>query len=626
MQTQARIPVPIPPILPPPLNAWADPLGPALRKLLMPSEVLDSLEEARQSGTGMRFVQRLLDCLEIRFLVSAADVERIPARGPAVVVANHPYGILDGLVLIVVLGRARPDFRILANSWLRWIGELREQLILVNPFETGMASLDNRASLRHAVSLLSGGGLLAAFPAGEVAHLDWREHSVTDCPWKSTAVRLALRTRSPIVPVFFEGTNSLPFQVSGLLHPGLRTMGLAREFAKMRGKSIRLHVGSPVPYATLAGYGDTEKATEYLRHRTFFLANRTGAAAHSPVFGPPSVRASEPPVREQPFAEEVAALPAECELTGDRNFSVYLAGAPQIPNLLQEIGRCRELAFRKAGEGSGRHLDLDRFDQHYGHLFLWNRADRRLAGAYRLAVTSDVIARFGISGLYSATLFRFHPEFFRRVGPALELGRSFVMPEYQKNYAALLLLWKGITRAVLTRPEAAVLFGAVSISQGYSPVSRSLIAAYLAGRASHQLSSMVAPRRKFRHSAMRDSKIKRLASISPDIEEISLSIADIEGDGKGMPVLIRQYLKAGGRVLGFSRDPDFSNTLDALMLADLRSAPQALLERCMGRTEAQAFLLRAEANHAANTVIDAAANNLATAGGRALDLALRFFF
>jgi putative hemolysin len=588
VQTQARqILIPIPPILPPPLNAWADPLAAALRKLLIPADVLEGLEEARQRGTGTRFVQRLLDCLEIRFLVNSRDVERIPPRGPAVVVANHPYGILDGLVLMVVLGRARPDFKILANSWLRWIGELREQLILVNPFETAVAGLENRASLRQAFSLLFGGGLLAAFPAGEVAHINWREHSVTDPEWKSTAVRLALRTRSPMVPVFFEGANSLPFHVTGLLHPGLRTMGLAREFAKMRGKTIRVHIGSPVPHGTLAGYRDAEQATEYLRHRTFFLANRTGAGL--PHAAAPWIRSSEPPARERLLAEEVAALPADCELAGDRNFSVYLADAPQIPNALQEIGRCRELAFRNVGEGSGRRLDLDRFDEYYRHLFLWNRADGRLAGAYRLAVTSDVVARFGISGLYTSTLFRFHPEFFRRVGPALELGRSFVMPEYQKNYSALLLLWKGIARAVLRRPEAPVLFGAVSISRGYSPVSRSLITAYLTGRATHELGTMVTPRRPFRHAAMRDARIKRLASISPDIEDVSLSIADIEDDGKGMPVLIRQYLKAGGRVLGFSVDPDFSNTLDALMLADLRSAPQALLERCMGRQEAQVF-------------------------------------
>ena len=168
--------------------------------------------------------------------------------------------------------------------------------------------------------------------------------------------------------------------------------------------------------------------------------------------------------------------------------------------MLAEIGRCRELAFRRVGEGTGKHADLDRFDEYYRHLFLWNKTDSRLAGAYRLAVTSDVLPRFGISGLYTSTLFRFHPHFFERIGPAVELGRSFVVPEYQKNYAALLLLWKGITRAVERRPEAPVLFGAVSISPEYRAASRSLMAAYLSDRASHELAGLVAPRKKIPRS------------------------------------------------------------------------------------------------------------------------------
>lgn len=580
--------LPIPPILPPTLHPWAEPLVPALQKLFFPDNVVESVYKARQRGTGARFALGLLESLDIRFTTEDSDLARIPTYGPAVVVANHPYGILEGLILMVVLDRLRSDFKILANSWLRWIEELREHLIPINPFETPAAHLENRVPLRAALTLLARGGLLAAFPAGEVAHLDWKEHSVTDPPWKASAARLALRSRCAAVPVFFEGANSVPFQVAGLLHPGLRTISLAREFAKMRGKIIRLRIGSPVPYAALAGYRHADQATAYLRYRTFFLANRSNSVL---AIGPSArqIALAAPPALEQSLSEEIGGLPPQCELTGDRNFTVYLACAPQIPSTLREIGRCREVAFRKVGEGTGRNVDLDRFDEYYQHLFLWSRTDRRLAGAYRLAVTGDVLPRFGISGLYTSTLFRFHPDFFHRIGPAVELGRSFVVAEYQKNYAALMLLWKRITRAVQRRREAPVLFGAVSISPEYSAVSRSLIAAYLADRAGHELARLVAPQKKFRDRALRDPNIKRFVTMAADIEHVSLSISDIEDDGKGVPVLIRQYLKAGGRVLGFSVDASFGNTLDALMLADLRSAPPALLERCMGRQEAEAF-------------------------------------
>jgi putative hemolysin len=431
------------------------------------------------------------------------------------------------------------------------------------------------------------------FPAGEVAHLDWKEHSVTDPQWKTSAARLALHARCVVVPAFFEGANSISFQLAGILHPGLRTMALAREFGRMRGRSVRLRIGSPIRHAMLAGYRNAEEATAYMRSRTFFLSNRSepAPAPFSP-FASPRVRTIAPPGAERLLSGEVAALPAECELAGDRNYSVYLAPASRIPRMLAEIGRCREVAFRKVGEGTGKHADLDRFDEHYQHLFLWNKTDSRLAGAYRLAATSDVLPRFGSPGLYSSTLFRFHPHFFERIGPAVELGRSFVVPEYQKNYAALLLLWKGITRAVGRRPEAPVLFGAVSISPEYRAASRSLMTAYLSDRAAHELTRLVTARREFRDRTPRNQQIKRLAAVAADIEDLSLSIADIEDDGKGVPVLIRQYLKAGGRVLGFSVDPNFSDTLDALILVDLRRAPLALLERCMGRMEAQAFQQR----------------------------------
>ena len=250
------------------------------------------------------------------------------------------------------------------------------------------------------------------------------------------------------------------------------------------------------------------------------------------------------------------------------------------------------LAFRTAGEGTGKETDLDRFDQHYQHLFLWSKNDRRLAGAYRLAVTSDVLPRFGPGGLYTNTLFRFKPPFFERLGPAVELGRSFVLPDYQKNYAPLFLLWKGIIQFVRRRPEAPVLFGAVSISQEYRDASRCLIATYLSDRASHELARLVSPRRTFRDRYRRDPQIKHFASLAANIEDLSLSISDIEDDGKGVPVLIRQYLNMGGRLLGFNVDPSFSHALDALILADLRNAPLALLERCMGRADDKAFPLR----------------------------------
>jgi putative hemolysin len=549
-----------------------------------------SLERAQDSGRGAAFASNFLEALQIRFEVDRADLARIPRQGAALVVANHPFGIVEGLILPVLLGRVRDDYRIVANSILASLGGLRDVLVPVNPFENAQANLENRRPLRACLEWLSRTGLLAMFPAGEVAHLDWTEHSITDPPWKTTAARFALRAQCPVVPVFFEGANSLSFQLTGTIHPRLRTMSLAREFRKLRGRTIRVRIGSPIPHSVLKAYADPDRATEYLRSRTFFLSHRLSTARNAAQ----PVPDSQPPALDLGsltrglLSDEVAALPADCELIRNGEFTVYLASAVQIPRLLLEIGRRRELAFRLVGEGTGRQIDLDWFDDHYYHLFLWNRADGRLAGAYRLALTSEVLDRFGIRGLYTSTLFRYQPQFFERIGPAIELGRSFVSPEYQKSYSPLLLLWKGITRFVQQRPEAAVLFGAVSISRDYRAASRGLMATYLSARATHELARLVAPRVPFR--ATGSTSIRRLASVAANIEDISLSISDIESDGKGIPVLIRQYLKAGGKLLALNVDPNFSDALDALLLADLRTAPPAILERCLGRADAKAFI------------------------------------
>jgi putative hemolysin len=178
-------------------------------------------------------------------------------------------------------------------------------------------------------------------------------------------------------------------------------------------------------------------------------------------------------------------------------------------------------------------------------------------------------------------------------GDALEIGRSFVRPEYQKQYAPLLLLWKSITRYVSAHPECAVLFGAVSISNDYNPVSRSLLAGYLETQMESNLARLIKPRRPYRPKHGAHWHAQAVSRFLQDVEELSAPIVDLERDGKGLPILIKQYMKAGGRVLGFNIDPRFSNVLDVLMMADLRRAPQPILERYMGPEAAAAFLGRA---------------------------------
>lgn len=338
----------------------------------------------------------------------------------------------------------------------------------------------------------------------------------------------------------------------------LRTLCLPRELFKQQGRRIAIRVGRPITPATLRACGSPAAAIGHLRLRTDLLAR--GAAME------PIADAIDPAL----LAADVASLPRERKLCENGELSVWLGSAAELPHVLREIGRLREIAFRSAGEGTDHSRDLDRFDPNYLHLFLWNATTREVAGAYRLAATPDILPRFGPAGLYTSTLFRFDARLFERIGPAIELGRSFVRPEYQKQYAPLLLLWKGIGRYAATRPECGMLFGAVSISNDYRAESRDLMVRMLEQHRADELARLVAGRTPYRASEV-------CAPAEP--EQASKLVASLEPDGKGVPILVKQYLKVGGKVLGFNVDRSFSNTLDALMLVNLREATPALQAR-----------------------------------------------
>jgi len=576
-------------LLPGPLQSLARPLDPALLKLVVPEELVRSYSASRLDGqTAAEFTGCMLQQLQIGYEIEASDRNRIPTTGPALVVANHPFGMLEGLILVDMLERVRADFRIVANGILATTPALHEKVFFVNPFDNASAT-ENGRSLRLSLDWLRRGGMLVMFPAGEVSHLNWGEAPVADPKWNSASARLARKVGCPTVPLFFEGANSLPFQMLGVIHPGLRTLNLARELVKKRSHTIKLRVGTPISAAALKCYPDAESATDYLRARTYLLLNRP---ARQSVLSHPRLQPASASVPKESIAREVDRLSPEQILGSGGEFKVVIAAAHEIPNLLLEIGRCRELTYRAVGEGTGKALDLDEFDRHYRHLILWHTADRRLAGAYRLAATTDVLPSHGVKGLYTNTLFHYAPQFFDRIGPALELGRSFICPEYQKHYSPLLLLWKGIAKYVQRRPECAVLFGAVSISSDYQSLSRSLIVDYLKGHLANELAGLVRPRHGFRRHLPLPKHVKLLGRLIGSVDELSASVQDLELDGKGLPVLIRQYVKVGGQFLGFNVDPHFSNALDALVLADLRVAATPMLERLMGRAGAHAFRSR----------------------------------
>ncbi|MGD9123402.1 MAG: GNAT family N-acyltransferase [Desulfobacterales bacterium] len=564
-------------------------LANAIAERLLALKTLKNVHQDIPAGkNSAEFLNNVLDRFQIRHSICPEDRRAIPRKGPTVVIANHPFGGIDGILLASILCSVRTDVKILANYFLGRIPEMRPLFFMVDPFGNKFSINKNRTALKKAVRWIRGGGLLMVFPAGEVSHFRWKTKKIEDPEWDKRVARLIRWTRARVVPAYFKGRNSLAFQAAGLIHPLLRTLMLPRELLQKQSTHIHLKIGSPIPYRRIAGITRDSDLTAYLRFRTYLLGNafdRTPGFLNTPVIRRVARKSRQTIVAPKSTAgltKEIDGLAQDQHLCVHGALHVYEAFAGQIPNTLQEIGRLREETFRKVGEGTGKSIDLDRFDQHYRHLFVWNSETHEVVGAYRLAATDDVLKRFGKEGFYTYTLFKYQTRLLSQMGPALEMSRSFVRPEYQKSYTPLLLLWKGIGQFVVRHPRYKILFGAVSITDEYSSYSRRLMASFLKSNSFLQdLSQLVRPRKPYRQKAIPELETTKAASWPEDIDELSSWISDIETDGKGVPILLKQYLKLGGKLLSFNIDPAFGNVLDGLIMVDLTATDPNLLKRYM---------------------------------------------
>ena len=560
------------------------PVEGAIEKLLR-LDRLDRLWEDVPGADDRLIASHPLAQLNVRPQVSERDLALIPKQGPVVAVANHPFGLIEGAILPSLFLSVRPDVKVMANHLLSGMRETNRLCIYVDPYGGEQAARSNRKGLKDAIAWLKQGGLLTVFPAGEVSQLNLKERSITDPEWNHHVARLIRITGATVLPVYLLGGNSAWFHLLGCLHPRVRTALLPHEFFNKHNRDIEVRIGSPITPAKIRAYQDDVALIRYLRRRTYLLQSREAPRRSQ-------VAPSEPVARvlSELLAGEVAKLAPERSMVATQDFSVLLAKAGEIPNVLHEIGRLREATFRQVGEGTGRPIDLDSFDDHYWHLFVWNRHASEVVGAYRLGPSDEILPRFGPKGFYTSQHFQWKRTFLDRISPALELGRSFVRPEYQKTYAPLLLLWKGIGQFLIRNPQYKLLFGPVSISNGYTAASRQLMVKFLSAyRQSPELAPLVRARNPFRRLSSKSTD-ELIGATVLDIEELSTLIADVETDRKGVPVLLKQYLKLGGELVTFHVDRRFADALDGLIVVDLRKTDARVLERYMGKDGAAQFL------------------------------------
>jgi putative hemolysin len=511
----------------------------------------------------------------------------VPARGPLLVVANHPLGGLDGVALLKLLKPLRPDTLLVADAVLLRIAELRPHLLGAEDAGAAAPTPGSRAFrpvLQAALRHLEQGGCVACFPAGPVS-------GPVDPSWNPRFVRLAQRAGAAVLPLWFGDAGPA---VTRLLHPSLRTVLMAKNVLKRQGTRLVVAAGALVP-AKRVGSLRAGEATALVRGHATALASRLAEGEPGPS-GPLPARdhGHEPLAPSQnpdELAREIASLPREQLLAAGSGLEVWVARAHQVPRTMLELGLERERAFRAVGEGTGKSRDLDRFDEWYLHLLLWDPTRRCLAGGYRMGPTDEILARRGKAGLYTLTLFHVSQWLLRQLDPALEMGRSFLREGYLGTHGPLMLLWKGIGRWLTLNPRYRRLFGAVSISADYRPTSRALIARWASRHLRLEGASLlrVLPRRPF-FTPLRGAA-RSLPRQLADFDALDEAVSLIEG-GRGVPVLFKHYARLGGRFAGFNFDPAFGDALDGLVVVDLAHTDPRLLGMYMGRAEARAFQAR----------------------------------
>jgi putative hemolysin len=540
---------------------------------------INSLYEDQRShaSEGIPFIQGLFEKLCIQYDIADGDLLRIPSSGPYIVLANHPFGFLDGMIMIDLFGRHNKNLKVLANFFLGTIEPIKKHIIDLNPFSTN--SMMNYKGMRSAYSHIQRGYPIGVFPAGEVASFQKGFGKVEDRTWDKGIVKFMVNANIPIVPLYFHGGNSLLFHFLGKIHPTLRTLSLPKEFFRKEKKNIRVRIGKVILPSDLKGFESYDKAGKYLRTCLYALDNQAKEKKFlkTPLNISRRVENIINPVPVEDIVRELESLRRNKGLLSHKsNFEVFLAGAKKIPNTLREIGRLREETFRQVGEGTNKAVDIDHFDCYYKHLFLWDKDRNRIVGAYRFGKGDKIIRNYSKKGFYVSTLFDLDDEFTPILKQTLELGRSFVVKDYQQKPLPLFLLWQGILQFLSTHKKYKYLIGPVSISSDFSRFSKDLLIAFIKKHYFNaDLAKWVYPYKKFNEKTNRNDIDLILEQNNNDLQKLDRFIAGIEPGYMKIPVLLKQYIKQNAKIIGFNVDPKFNYCLDGLMILDLDDLPES---------------------------------------------------
>ncbi|MBQ2599530.1 MAG: lysophospholipid acyltransferase family protein [Bacteroidales bacterium] len=534
---------------------------------------------------GPEFSAHILKDIGIHYDLKPQQYNYIPQDGPFIVIANHPIGSADGMLMNTVIGTMRTDFKIMANFLLTMIPSLKESFIAVNPFSDSVSARSSLAGLRFAKEHLAAGGSLGLFPAGEVSTYQraknrsaLKRHVVEDIPWPASVIKLIRNANVPVIPVYFEAQNSKWFHFVGRIHPMLRTLNLPNELFNKKGKTIPMRIGKAIMPNELAEFPDLEQLGGYLRSRVY---------AMEAEFNNPNEELMKPPEMVTPISlpRDKKAVVKEFDrlknggkkLFDVANYQCYLAEADEIPVAMIELGRRREEAFRATGEGSNQAIDVDDYDKYYKHLILWDAKRKRIAGGYRLGIGSEIFEQHGgVEGFYTSSLFTYSKDFESTLRETIELGRSFVSLEYQKEALPLMLLLKGLMHSLMRYPDAVYFIGPVSISNSYPKFYQSLMVYYLENKHNALLPENSAlPTTPFEPDYLKINPRELLRKKMDNFEKFDRFLMRLSDNTYRMPTLVKKYMKVNARIIAFNVDPLFNYSLDGLIILRIKDYPRA---------------------------------------------------
>jgi len=533
---------------------------------------------ARDEHTVQKFLAFVLEKLDVNVRFIGNDKEgRIPKSGPLVIVANHPLGAVEGIILSHYLLAFRPDLKVITNKLLLCFPEFKELFIGVDVLS---ANRSNKSSVKMMNQHLKNNGALLIFPAGTVGEYNAKTNQVDDAPWQHTAAKLSLKHNAQCLPIHIEGRNERRFYFAKRIHKRLRTLLLPRAMMKSGKHPISVYVGNAFSLSDI-GIDTMQTATEYLKTSCDIMGASKAEQCITRVEAPiPDIDA---PISLDYLEDYV--------LLKQRNVVVYSVPFHALGPLAEHLATQRETTFRKAGEGTGKSIDFDIYDERYQHILAWDSDKKRLIGGYRACRVNSPFTNASPKSLYSRSLFYYDDRFINRFSGAIEVGRSFVCEEYQGDPRALDTLWQGLGAYMLQHPDCHTFIGCVSISQNYAPLIRELFYdTLLAGySADDSQKAGVVPTKPFKTQSSHWSQklVMQLSNVSAINKLLGFSGLDIR-----VPVLIRHYLSLNGRFIDFSINEGFNNALDGLIVVDLRQAPDRYLKRYLGEEGRYAFLER----------------------------------